>query len=125
MNNTEILVKKRVEDILTEIGIPCNLAGYDQIVTGVFEIRKDPKIRYLVTKELYPRIAQKHGTRGSRVERNVRHAIEVGWDRTRPSVVDKYFGNSVSIYRGKPTNSEFFSQLYRIINREEEENEMG
>ena len=72
---------------------------------------KDATILNYVTKELYPSVAKKYNTTSSRVERAIRHAIEVAWDRGKSQEIDKYFGYTININKGKPTNSEFIALI--------------
>ncbi len=102
-NNLQISISK----ILHELGIPSHIKGYQYIREGVFIIYKNPDVIGGITKELYPELAQKFDTTVSRVERAIRHAIEVSWNRGCWSLMEEIFGHSVDIDRAKPTNSEF------------------
>lgn len=100
-----------VTDIIHQIGVPAHIKGYQYlryaIVTSVIE----PEIINAVTKQLYPRVADKFMTTPSRVERAIRHAIEVAWDRGDVDVLNSYFGYTIHNSRGKPTNSEFVAMI--------------
>ena len=94
-----------------EIGIPAHIKGYQYIRDGIIMTVREPEIINGVTKVLYPAIAKKNGTTASRVERAIRHAIEVAWDRGDLETLQKYFGYTVSNAKGKPTNSEFIAMI--------------
>ena len=96
-----------VTEIIHEIGIPAHIKGYQYIREAIIEVVADMDLINAVTKALYPQVAKKYGTTPSRVERAIRHAIEVAWDRGDIEVLQKYFGYTVSGVKGKPTNSEF------------------
>ena len=102
-NNLQISVTK----ILHELGVPSHIKGYQYIREGIFLIYNNPEIIGGITKELYPEIANKYDTTVSRVERAIRHAIEVSWNRGDWELMEEIFGHSVDIDKAKPTNSEF------------------
>lgn len=102
-NNLQISITK----ILHELGIPSHIKGYQYIRDGVGLIFENPEMIGGITKELYPELASKFNTTVSRVERAIRHAIEVSWNRGNWDLMEEIFGNSVDIDRAKPTNSEF------------------
>ncbi len=102
-NNLQISITK----ILHELGIPSHIKGYQYIREGITILYERPEIVGGITKELYPDIAKKFDTTVSRVERAIRHAIEVSWNRGSWDLMDEIFGHSVDIERAKPTNSEF------------------
>ena len=102
-NNLQISITK----ILHELGIPSHIKGYQYIRDGVHMIFENPDMIGGITKELYPELASKFDTTVSRVERAIRHAIEVSWNRGNWDLMEDIFGNSVDIDRAKPTNSEF------------------
>ena len=102
-NNIQISITK----ILHELGIPSHIKGYQYIRDGVCMIFDNPNMIGGITKELYPELASKFDTTVSRVERAIRHAIEVSWNRGNWDLMEEIFGNSVDIDRAKPTNSEF------------------
>lgn len=101
----------QVSDILREIGVPAHIKGYQFLRDAILMVMADPGLINAVTKSLYPTISVKNGTTASRVERAIRHAIEVAWDRGDIETLNRYFGGTVNSLRGKPTNSEFISQL--------------
>ncbi len=98
-----------VTEIIHEIGIPAHIKGYQYLREAIILTIKDMDIINAVTKVLYPTVAKKFGTTPSRVERAIRHAIEVAWDRGDIEVLQKFFGYTVSNIKGKPTNSEFIA----------------
>ena len=104
-----------VEDVilamLAELGTPAHIKGHGFIITGLTLLVDTPDAINAMTKELYPFIAKHHKTTSSRVERAIRHAVEVTWDRGDLDVLARYFGNTVRMDKGKPTNSEFMAQL--------------
>ena len=93
--------------MLHELGIPSHIKGYGYIREAVSIIFENPEVIGGITKELYPALAQKFNTTVSRVERAIRHAIEVSWNRGNLEFMEELFGFSVDIDRAKPTNSEF------------------
>lgn len=107
--------------MLTELGVPAHLKGHPYIITGLTVLYCDPDAINFVVKELYPIIAERHKTTPYRVERAIRHAIEVAWSRGDTEVLVKYFGHTVSMKSGRPTNSEFLAQLAIIIRQKMKE----
>ena len=102
-NNLEISVTK----LLHGLGVPSHIKGYQYIREGVILMYEKPDIVGAITKELYPEIAKRFDTTVSRVERAIRHAIEVSWNRGNIDLMEEIFGHSVDYDRAKPTNSEF------------------
>jgi two-component system response regulator (stage 0 sporulation protein A) len=102
-NNLQISITK----ILHELGIPSHIKGYQYIREGIEILYNKPDLIGGITKELYPEIANKFDTTVSRVERAIRHAIEVSWNRGNWQLMEDIFGHSVDIDKAKPTNSEF------------------
>ena len=102
-NNLQISVTK----ILHELGVPSHIKGYQYIREGILLIYDNPSFIGGITKELYPDIAKTYQTTVSRVERAIRHAIEVSWNRGNWDLMEEIFGHSVDIDKAKPTNSEF------------------
>ncbi|MGN0577660.1 MAG: sporulation transcription factor Spo0A [Ruminiclostridium sp.] len=100
-----------VTDIIHQIGIPAHIKGYHYLRTAIILSIGDNEMINSVTKLLYPTVAQKYGTTSSRVERAIRHAIEIAWDRGDVDVLNGLFGYTVHTSRGKPTNSEFIALL--------------
>ena len=102
-SNLQISITK----MLHELGMPSHIKGYQYIREGITMIYNDPNIIGGITKELYPELASKFDTTVSRVERAIRHAIEVSWNRGSWDYMEELFGHSVDIDKAKPTNSEF------------------
>ncbi len=102
-NNLQISITKT----LHELGVPSHIKGYQYIREGITLIYENPEMIGGITKELYPEVAKKYETTVSRVERAIRHAIEVSWNRGNWQLMEDIFGHSVDIDKAKPTNSEF------------------
>ncbi len=100
-----------VTEIIHQIGVPAHIKGYHYLREAIILSVKNSEIINSVTKLLYPTVAKNHGTTSSRVERAIRHAIEVAWDRGDIDVLNSYFGYTVQNDRGKPTNSEFIAMI--------------
>ncbi|MBQ0084114.1 MAG: sporulation transcription factor Spo0A [Clostridiales bacterium] len=100
-----------VTEIIHQIGVPAHIKGYQYLREAIILSIKDGDSMSSVTKFLYPAVAKKHGTTSSRVERAIRHAIEVAWDRGNIDVLNSYFGYTIQNDRGKPTNSEFIAMI--------------
>lgn len=100
-----------VTTIIHEIGVPAHIKGYQYLREAIIMTVEDMDVINAVTKILYPEVAKKFGTTASRVERAIRHAIEVAWDRGDLETLQKYFGYTVSNTKGKPTNSEFIAMI--------------
>ena len=104
-------IELRVTQILHEIGVPAHIKGYHYLRDSIMMSVEKPEIINAVTKQLYPSVAKKYQTTSSRVERAIRHAIEVAWDRGDVDVLNSYFGYTIHNDRGKPTNSEFIAMI--------------
>ena len=100
-----------VTEILHQIGVPAHIKGYQFLRDAILLTMNEPDYINAVTKRLYPEIAKRNATTASRVERAIRHAIEVAWDRGDLETLQKYFGYTVSNAKGKPTNSEFIAMI--------------
>ena len=100
-----------VTDIIHEIGVPAHIKGYQYLREAILLTIHDMDMINAVTKVLYPEVAKRFGTTPSRVERAIRHAIEVAWDRGDVETLQKFFGYTVSGIKGKPTNSEFIAMI--------------
>ncbi len=100
-----------VTEIIHQIGVPAHIKGYHYLREAIILSVKNSEIINSVTKLLYPTVAKSHGTTSSRVERAIRHAIEVAWDRGDIDVLNSYFGYTIQNDRGKPTNSEFIAMI--------------
>ena len=104
-------VETVISDIMREIGVPAHIKGYEYLRESIKLVINKPDLIHAVTKELYPTIARNNTTTPSRVERAIRHAIEVAWDRGDVDVLSSYFGYTILNSRGKPTNSEFIAMI--------------
>ena len=104
-------LENQVTSIIHEIGVPAHIKGYQYLREGILIAVEDMDVINAVTKVLYPAVAKRFGTTASRVERAIRHAIEVAWDRGDLETLQKYFGYTVSNSKGKPTNSEFIAMI--------------
>lgn len=104
-------IEAQVTKIIHQIGVPAHIKGYQYLRTAIILTVNDSDIINSVTKILYPTVAKKYQTTTSRVERAIRHAIEVAWDRGDVDVLNSYFGYTVQNNRGKPTNSEFIAMI--------------
>ena len=100
-----------ISEIMHEIGVPAHIKGYQYLREAIMLCVNDSEIMNSVTKLLYPTVAKKYNTTPSRVERAIRHAIEVAWDRGDVDVLSSYFGYTIQNTRGKPTNSEFIAMI--------------
>lgn len=100
-----------VTDMIHEIGVPAHIKGYQYLRDAIMMAVEDNEMLGSITKVLYPSIAKKHRTTPSRVERAIRHAIEVAWSRGKMDTIDDLFGYTVSNGKGKPTNSEFVALI--------------
>lgn len=100
-----------ISDIMREIGVPAHIKGYQYLRQAIILTVTEPELMHSVTKELYPTVAKNNKTTPSRVERAIRHAIEVAWDRGDVDVLSSYFGYTIQNSRGKPTNSEFIAMI--------------
>lgn len=100
-----------VTEIIHEIGVPAHIKGYQYLRDAIILSVNDMEMLNSITKILYPTIAKKHQTTPSRVERAIRHAIEVAWSRGKMDTIDELFGYTVSTGKGKPTNSEFIALI--------------
>lgn len=108
---TDAGIEMKVTDILHQIGVPAHIKGYHYLRDSIIMSVEHPEVINAVTKQLYPSVAKKYDTTSSRVERAIRHAIEVAWDRGDVDVLNSYFGYTIHISRGKPTNSEFIAMI--------------
>ena len=104
-------IEAQVTRIIHQIGVPAHIKGYQYLRTAILLTVKDSDIINSVTKVLYPSVAKKYQTTTSRVERAIRHAIEVAWDRGDVDTLNSYFGYTIQNNRGKPTNSEFIAMI--------------
>ncbi len=103
--------EQMVTDMLHQIGVPAHIRGYQFLRDAILMVTDDQELIGCVTKQLYPAIGKKNNTTSSRVERAIRHAIEIAWDRGDVELLNSYFGYTIHNLRGKPTNSEFIAML--------------
>ena len=100
-----------VTNVIHEVGVPAHIKGYQYLREAIMMVIGDIDVINQITKQLYPEIAKKYKTTPSRVERAIRHAIEVAWGRGQQDTVENIFGYTVSAAKGKPTNSEFIAMI--------------
>lgn len=106
-----LALEVRVTEVIHQVGVPAHIKGYQYLREAIIMAVEDMEAVGAITKILYPSIAKKFKTTSSRVERAIRHAIEVAWDRGDMDTLQSYFGYTVSGVKGKPTNSEFISMI--------------
>lgn len=104
-------LEKEVTEMIHEIGVPAHIKGYQYLREAIMMSVEDAEMLSSITKILYPTIAKKYQTTSSRVERAIRHAIEVAWSRGKMETLDSLFGYTISVGKGKPTNSEFIALI--------------
>ncbi len=104
-------IEAEVTNIMHEIGVPAHIKGYQYLRDAIMMVVEDLEIINSITKQLYPAIAKEYNTTPSRVERAIRHAIEVAWSRGQIDTIDSLFGYTINIGKGKPTNSEFIAMV--------------
>ncbi len=113
--NDSLEPEKSLEVIVTEfiheVGVPAHIKGYQYLRDAIIMTVNDQEMLGAITKILYPEIAKKHKTTSSRVERAIRHAIEVAWNRGRLETIEEMFGYTINTGKGKPTNSEFIALI--------------
>lgn len=109
--NSEELIEQKITNVIHKIGIPAHIKGYQYLRHAIREVFLNIDIINSVTKELYPMVAKQFNTTATRVERAIRHAIEVAWDRGDTETLNSIFGYTVKSNRGKPTNSEFIAMI--------------
>ncbi|MCI7019999.1 MAG: sporulation transcription factor Spo0A [Clostridiales bacterium] len=107
----KVSIETLVTNIIHEIGVPAHIKGYQYLREAIIIAVNDMDVINAITKVLYPEVAKNFGTTPSRVERAIRHAIEVAWDRGDLDTLQKFFGYTVSNTKGKPTNSEFIALI--------------
>ena len=115
---TELNLEDQVTHMIHEIGIPAHIKGYHYLRDSIMMAVEDMDVLNAITKVLYPTVAKMHQTTSSRVERAIRHAIEVAWSRGKLDTLDNLFGYTVSNGKGKPTNSEFIALIADTIRLE-------
>lgn len=110
-NKEEDNLEALVTNVIHEVGVPAHIKGYQYLREAIMMVVNDIEVINQITKQLYPQIASKYKTTPSRVERAIRHAIEVAWGRGQTDAVESIFGYTVSAAKGKPTNSEFIAMI--------------
>ena len=110
-NATRKSLETEVTNIIHEVGVPAHIKGYQYLRDAIIMSVNDMEMLNSITKILYPTIAKKHQTTSSRVERAIRHAIEVAWSRGKMDTIDTLFGYTINTGKGKPTNSEFIALI--------------
>jgi two-component system response regulator (stage 0 sporulation protein A) len=105
------MIEIEVTKMIQQMGVPAHVKGYQYLRDAIVCVIKEVSLLGAVTKELYPMIAKKYNTTPSRVERAIRHAIELAWDRGNIEFMNKFFGYTINVDRGKPTNSEFIAMV--------------
>ena len=109
--NSEENLEAKVTNVIHEVGVPAHIKGYQYLREAIIMVVNDIDVINQITKSLYPKIASKFNTTPSRVERAIRHAIEVAWGRGQQEAVENIFGYTISASKGKPTNSEFIAMI--------------
>ena len=104
-------LEAQVTSIMHEIGVPAHIKGYQYLRDAIILVVNNVELINSITKQLYPSIAHEYNTTPSRVERAIRHAIEVAWSRGQIDVIDSIFGYTINVGKGKPTNSEFIAMV--------------
>lgn len=107
--------EEQIATMLKDIGIAPNLRGHGYIKTALGMLQGNPDLIHMMTKKLYPAVAMEHGSTASRVERSIRHAVEVSFNAMSPEDIQEYFGNCAKYNKGKTTNSEFLAILAERI----------
>ena len=110
-NKEPMDLEVEITSIIHEIGVPAHIKGYMYLREAITMVVNDMELLSAITKELYPSIAKKYNTTASRVERAIRHAIEVAWGRGQIDAINKIFGHNIHNDKGKPTNSEFIAMV--------------
>ena len=110
-SNSPLNLEGEITSIIHEIGVPAHIKGYMYLREAITMVVNNIELLSAVTKELYPSIAKKYNTTASRVERAIRHAIEVAWSRGQVETINKLFGYTIHNSKGKPTNSEFIAMI--------------
>ena len=108
---TDVSLENKITDLMHELGIPAHIKGYQFLREAITMVVGDMGLLSKITKQLYPTIAEKYNTTPSRVERAIRHAIEVAWSRGKPETLNKMFGYTIQVDKGKPTNGEFIAMI--------------
>lgn len=110
-NQEETDLESIVTDCIHELGVPAHIKGYQYIRSAIMMVVENMDLLNFITKQLYPEIAKAYNTTSSRVERAIRHSIEVAWSRGKPEIMNEIFGYTIHTGKGKPTNSEFIAMV--------------
>ena len=108
-------VEEEIREILLELGAPDHLVGHPYVVQGILLVVENRTYINNITFGLYPQLAADFDTTAARVERAIRHLVEVTWSRGDLDVLDKYFGNTIDANKGKPTNGEFIARIANVV----------
>lgn len=111
-------IETAIKEHLRNMGVPTSIKGHSRLVCAIGIVAEDPTAAGFITKRLYPEVAKRLDDTPSRVERAIRHAVELAFDRGDLNVLKRYFGNTVSRSKGQPTNSEFITQIADVIRQE-------
>lgn len=106
-----------IDSVFLELGIPQNVKGYDYLMAAVLIATDEPELIQAMTKELYPRVADLFNTTAFRVERSIRHTIELAWSNGETETLNRLFGYTVGVAKGKPTNSNFIAIMANKLRR--------
>ncbi len=117
-SGTEADPETVVREVLLELGAPDHLSGHPYMVEALLMCLEDRMYINNITFGLYPQVAAKFDTTAARVERAMRHLIEVTWDRGDMDVLTQYFGNTISMHKGKPTNGEFIARITNVVKQQ-------
>ncbi len=117
---TAVALEQKVSTILQKFGMPAHIRGYHYLRWAICTTTRNPELLHGVTKILYPMVAKEFGSTASRVERSIRHAIDMAWIRGDMEVAYGYFGSTISSNRGRPTNSEFIAMISDKLRLEEQ-----
>ncbi|MBR7179434.1 MAG: sporulation initiation factor Spo0A C-terminal domain-containing protein [Oscillospiraceae bacterium] len=108
-------VEAAIRRVLVELGVPSHVKGYSRLICAIRTLVDDPAVAEAITKGLYPAVAKEFGDTPTRVERTIRHAVELSFERGSFEAINRYFGNTISSNKGKPTNSEFITRLADVV----------
>lgn len=111
VSNKNVDLETLVTEFIHELGVPAHIKGYQYIRTAIMMVVENMDMLNFITKQLYPEIAHTYNTTASRVERAIRHSIEVAWTRGKPETMNEIFGYTIHTGKGKPTNSEFIAMV--------------
>lgn len=120
--NYQYCIRQEVTKIIRDLGIPAHIKGYQYLREGILLTVEDVNMMNYITKLLYPTIAKKYKTTSNSVERAIRHAIEVAWNRGKAELLEEMFGYTISTGRGKPTNSQFIAMIADKLRGEYQKN---